>query len=235
MIGEDDKSERTASGVQALIDRIRDDGVKSARDEAERIVREAKEEAAAIVARAKNEAEETERAASARIEAEEVAARESLHLAARDTIKDLGAGVRGAFERHLKRFVSAQMSDREFVRKVILALAGKAAADSVQDRPVEILLSEELGREIAGDQADDAEAERQIREFILGVSGESLREGIEFQTAASVQGGVTVRLIGEDLELDLNDETISGFLVRHLLPRYRQILEGEHDAELAQA
>ena len=63
-MADDDSTQTTASGVQALIDRIRDDGVKAAKDEAARIVREAKEEAAAIMAKARKEAEESERAAS---------------------------------------------------------------------------------------------------------------------------------------------------------------------------
>ncbi len=230
-MSDEDTTQDTASGVQALIDRIRDDGVQAAKDEAARIVREAKAEAAAILARAKEEAAEAERAASARIKAEDTAARESLQLAARDTIKDLGTGVRDSFERHLKRFVSAQMTDKKFMRKVILALAAKAAEDTIDDRAVEILLTEELGTEIAGNKEEDAKAERKIREFILGVSGESLREGIEFRVDPSVQSGVTARVVGEDLQLDLNEDTISGFLMRHLLPRYRQIFEGKHDAE----
>ncbi len=230
-----DTTEDAAHGVQALIDRIRDDGVQAARDEAARIVREAKEEAAAIVAKAKREAEETEHAASERIRLEDVAAREALQLASRDTIKELGTSVRDAFERHLKRFISAQTSDRKFMRKVILALAGKAAEETTMNRSVEILLSEDLGKEIAGDAAEDVEAERQIREFILGVSSESMREGIQFHVDPAIEDGVSVRVVGEDLQLDLNKDTISGFLIRHLLPRYREILEGKHDAEIAKS
>ena len=229
----DDNTQTTASGVQTLIDRIRDDGVKAAKNEAARIVREAKEEAAAIIAKAKKEAGESEHAASARIGAEDIAARESLKLAARDAIKDLGTRVRDAFERHLKRFVSAQLTDKEFMRKVILALAGNAAEDAIRDRSVEILLSEELGREIASDKVEDVEAERRIRDFVLGISGESLREGIEFKLDPTVVAdGVTVRIVGEDLQIDLNEDTVSGFLIRHLLPRYRRILEGPDDTEL---
>jgi V/A-type H+-transporting ATPase subunit E len=231
-MADDDSTQTTASGVQALIDRIRDDGVKAAKDEAARIVREAKEEAATIIAKAKKEAGESEHAASARIGAEDIAARESLKLAARDAIKDLGTRVRDAFERHLKRFVSAQLTDKEFMRKVILALAGEAAEDAIRDRSVEILLSEELGQEITSDKAEDVEAERRIRDFVLGISGESLREGIEFKLDPTVVAdSVTVRIVGEDLQIDLNEDTVSGFLIRHLLPRYRRILEGQDNTE----
>lgn len=229
MMPDDENNRETASGVQTLIDRIRDDGVKAANEKAARIVRDAKQEAADIIAKARKEAAEAESKASARIKAEDIAARESLQLAARDTSKDLGKRVRDSFERHLKRLVSAQLTDKEFIRKVILALAGEGAEEAVQDRPVEILLSEDLSKEIAEISADDAEAERKIRDFVLGVSGDSLREGIEFQIDPSTHNSVSVRVVGEHLQLDLNEDTISGFLVRHLLPRYRQIIEGKHD------
>ena len=82
------------------------------------------------------------------------------------------------------------------MRKVILALAGQAVEETIGDRSVEILLSEELGREIAGDKVEDAKAERRIRDFVLGISGESLREGIEFRLDPTIEDGVTVRIVG---------------------------------------
>jgi V/A-type H+-transporting ATPase subunit E len=35
-----------------------------------------------------------------------------------------------------------------------------------------------------------------------------------------------VRVVGEDLEIDLTDEAVAQLLLKHLLPRYRAILEG---------
>jgi V/A-type H+-transporting ATPase subunit E len=33
-------------------------------------------------------------------------------------------------------------------------------------------------------------------------------------------------VVGEDLEIDLSEDAISKLLLKHLLPRYRSILEG---------
>jgi V/A-type H+-transporting ATPase subunit E len=217
-----------ASGVQNLIDRIRGEGVKAGEKEAHRIVREAERKATAIIAEAKSNAEKTLADTRARIASEQQSAEESLKLAARDTIKELGVNVREAFNRQLKRFVSAQLEDREFLREVILALAGQTAAETLQNKAIEVLLSENLAGEQAGADSSDEDAEARIRQFILSVSSEAMREGIEFKLDPHVEQGVSVRVVDEELRIDLNEVTISDFLVRHLLPRYRRILAGEY-------
>ena len=216
--------ETTASGVQNLIDRIRDDGVKAGEEEAERIIRAAEREAAGKIADAKAEAAEILAKAREQIATERESAEESLKLAARDTIKELGINVRTAFERQLKNLVTSQLEDREFLREVIVALAGRTAENTIRDRAVEILISDKM---IEGDSGDP-EAEERIRRFILANSSEILREGIEFKLDPHVETGVSVRVVGEELRIDLNDVTISEFLVRHLLPRYRRILADEY-------
>jgi len=216
--------ETTASGVQNLIARIRDDGVKAGEEEAERIIRAAEREAAAKIAAAKAEAAENLAKAREQIATERESAEESLKLAARDTIKELGINVRAAFERQLKNLVTSQLEDREFLREVILALAGRTAENTIRDRAVEILISDKM---IEGDSGD-SEAEEQIKRFILANSSEILRQGIEFKLDPHVEHGVSVRVVGEELRIDLNDITISEFLVRHLLPRYRRILADEY-------
>jgi V/A-type H+-transporting ATPase subunit E len=53
-----------------------------------------------------------------------------------------------------------------------------------------------------------------------------LREGVEIIPSREVPGGVRVRVVGEDLEIDLTDGAVSKLLLKHLLPRYKSILEG---------
>ena len=81
------------------------------------------------------------------------------------------------------------------MRKVILALAGDPL-DGVRrfyDRPVEILLVRgDSGGETAGRREPKTPRPNgKIREFILGISGESLREGIEFKFDPAIEDGVS--------------------------------------------
>jgi V/A-type H+-transporting ATPase subunit E len=216
-----DKAQQS-SGVQELISRIRDDGVHAGQNKAEEIIAEARHEASRILAHATAEAEETQRKSSVEVESFKRAALEALKLAARDTRLQLEAGVLASFEAHVKRLVAPVEYDGSFVRAMLLVLAGQAVDQYPRDQELEILVSDLL----AGRQDDNEELDKTIRESVLGISGNMLREGIEIIPTSEVVGGVRVRVVGEDLEIDLTSEAVSSMLLKHLLPRYRGILDG---------
>jgi len=58
----------------------------------------------------------------------------------------------------------------------------------------------------------------------VAFSADVLRKGIELIPSNAVQGGARIRLVGEDLEIDLSDEALSEMMLKLLLPRYRKIL-----------
>jgi V/A-type H+/Na+-transporting ATPase subunit E len=212
---------KTSDGVEALISKIRDDGVEAARREAEQLLESARREATKLVADARAEAEQLHREARKNIESEKAAAEGALALAARDTRVQLEERVLDAFERWVKRLVSDFLSDPENVRALVLVLAGRAVDEFVQDRDRQILANEAL--------FSDAEANPELmdrtRRAVLGLSGDVLREGIELVPSSEIEGGARVRLVDERLELDLNPDTISQLMLRHMLPRFRGILE----------
>ena len=136
---------KVASGVQELINRLRDEGVKAGREKSDQVLREAQEQASRIVAQAKAEAEEILSKARSEIETERAAANESLRVAIRDTELKMEAELKADFAAHVKRLVSVELSDREFLRQVILAIAGMAAGDKAcEGQPVEVLLPQDL-------------------------------------------------------------------------------------------
>jgi V/A-type H+-transporting ATPase subunit E len=208
----------TSSGVQALIDRIRDEGVQSALEEAARILTEAKAQAARIVSDAKAEAAAMKKEAKTAIETEREAAIEALRMAARDTELELRTAVLAAFEEHVRRLVTDVTVDRSVLRDMILVLAGRAAEDLIKDRNATVLVPERL--------ADEAppELEEFLRRTALALSGDVLRNGIELIPSSKVRGGALVRLADDDLEIDLTDEALSEMMLKLLLPRYRKIL-----------
>src|SRR5690606_28605418 len=97
-----DATVRISSGVQELIDRIRDHGVKAGKEEAERLLCDARKQAADIVAKARAEAEAEQTKARAEIDAYRAASLDALKLAARDTVLDLKARVIARFEEFVK-------------------------------------------------------------------------------------------------------------------------------------
>jgi V/A-type H+-transporting ATPase subunit E len=213
-----------AQGVQELIERIRGEGVRAGRDEAERILREARAQAASLRSSAEAEAREMVERARAQIAREQVAGVEALKNAARDAALELRGNVRASFEQCVQRLVSTDMRDSEFVRSLVLVLAGEAAARYVTDHDAEIFVSSALAD--AADAALPSPVIREkIRHAVLGAAGAMLREGLDLLPADDVAGGARVRLVGQDLEIDLTDTAVTRLLLKHLLPRYRDIVE----------
>ena len=207
-----------SSGVKELIERIRDEGVHSARAEADRILTEAKARAARIVADAKAEAAAIKKEARASMEREQTATIEALRIAARDTELELRSAIMSGFEEHVRRLVTDVTTDGSVLRDMILVLAGRAADDLIQDKDAVIFVPDRLADEVS------AELDEFLRKSAVALSGDVLRQGIELIPSNEVQGGARVRLVGEDLEIDMSDQALSQMMLKLLLPRYRKIL-----------
>ncbi|MEC4747248.1 hypothetical protein [Methylomicrobium sp. Wu6] len=211
----------TDTSVQALIDRIRDQGVQSANREAARILAEAEAKASHLLAEAQKQVEQLRAKATADIEAEQAAAQEALKLSARDTVKRLKNVVAAAFETFVRRLVTTATQDRELMKNLILVLAGHSAEEFIKEKKIQILLSEAI---LTGQS--DPKLRDLGKQTILSLSSDMLREGVELIPSSSVEGGAKVRLVGEQLEIDLSDKAISKMLAAHLLPRFQTILTG---------
>jgi V/A-type H+-transporting ATPase subunit E len=210
-----------SSGVQELIDRIRDQGVHKAQEEADRLLSEARIQAAKIVAQAKSEADAARAKARAEIEAYEEGSKEALRLATRDTVLDLKARVMSRFEEFVKRLVVSATRDKDLVRDIVLVLAGHAAEEFIQNKDVEVRVSRSL---LQGQGEPEFKEEGKLA--ILGLSSEMLREGLELSADDEIDGGARVQLIQDKLEIDLSDRAIARMISQRLLPRFKAILEG---------
>ncbi|OQY03307.1 MAG: hypothetical protein B6I22_11905 [Desulfobacteraceae bacterium 4572_123] len=218
---------KVASGVQQLINRLRDEGVKAGQEESDQILREAQEQASRIVAQAKAEAEKILNKARREIETERAAANDSLRVAIRDTELKMEAELKAGFAAHVKRLVSVELSDREFLRQIVLAIAGMAAGDKAcEGQPVEVLLPQDLFETDERETRLTEKGQDRMRHLVLGISGDMLREGVDLKPSEEISGGIRIRLVGEDLEIDLSDQAISDLLLQNLLPRYQAIVTG---------
>jgi V/A-type H+-transporting ATPase subunit E len=212
---------QASSGVQNLIDRIRDQGVQAAQAEADRLLRHARQQAQEIVSQAKAEAAAAQEQARAEIEAHRTAALDALQLAARDTVLDLEARVLARFEEFVKRLVVSATRDKELVRSLVLVLAGHAAEEFIQDKEVEVRISSSL---LEGQTGPVFKEEGKLA--ILGLSSDMLREGLELASDSEIEGGARVRLVQDKLEIDLSDRAIARLISQRMIPRFKAILEG---------
>ena len=216
-----------ATGVQELINRLRDDGVRAGQAEADQVLQDARQQAAEIVSQAKAEAADMLEKARNEIETEKRSAIASLKVAIRDTELIMEAELKATFAAHVKRLVSVEMRDVEFLKQIILAVAGTAAGDKAcGEQPVKILLPEHLFHSDERETRLTDEGRENFRRLVLGLSGDMLREGVDLKPSESIGGGIRIQLVGEDLEIDLSDKAISELLLQTMLPRYRSLVAG---------
>jgi V/A-type H+-transporting ATPase subunit E len=215
------ESQKTSEGVQDLINRIRNDGVSSAKQEAEKILEKAKSDAAKIVKEANDKSKAMLEKAHVEIETERIAAMEALKMSARDTVLNLKSNVTNRFKEFVNRLVTSATRDEELIKALVLVLAGESVDKFIKDKEIKILISDEL-------MNDKAHTELRKRGYdtIMALSSDMLREGVELIPTDEFSGGARVKLIKDKLEIDLTDKAIAESLYNRILPRFRAILEG---------
>lgn len=214
-----------SSGVQELINRLKAEGIQSGQMEANKIIELAQHEAAQMMAQAREETERMRDKARKEIDMEKRAAEQALHLAVRDSEIKLETELKSVFTAHVRRLVSLELQDHNFLKQMIMAIALKSAAAIPENQGIDITIANELFEEPEGTELSSTGKQR-LRHFLLAVSSEMLREGVEVQPTESAQSGIRIQLRGEDLEIDLTEKAISELLLKHLAPRFRAVIRG---------
>ena len=212
---------QTGAGVQNLVDRIRDQGVLAATEKANKILRDAEAKSAKMLADAKLEVERLRENTRIEIESNHAAALEALKLSARDTMLQLKAKVSSEFEVFVQRLVTSATRDEQFIKSLVLVLAGHVQEDLIGDKEIQILISDMI---LTG-QPNEKLGEH-AKQTILSLSSEMLREGVELIPSSDIEGGANVRLVKDKLEIDLSDKAISKLLYQRMMPRFQSILDG---------
>ena len=220
--------QRVSSGVDELIERLRQEGVAAGRAEADRILADARAEARQILDKANDEAREHRETARREAEAFRVAGEEALKTAERDTVLSMKTGLMENFRADVRRLISRELTDPELLRKMILEVAGRVTerAGVTEDGAVEVILpATAVGLEDLRNDPEELERGR-LTQFVFGLTGEMLREGVTFSRSDEVTAGIRVHVTEKDVTLDLTDEAVAELLLQHLQPRFRAILEG---------
>ena len=217
-----------ASGVDALIAKLRDEGVSAGRGEAERILNEARAEAKRIVDKAMAEAKEHLAAARKEGDAYKSAGEEAVKTALRDTVLDMKAQLMQRFSADVRRLTSAELGKDDTLKEMILELVGRVRADAGLDAAdeVEVILPEKVAG-LEELRKNPAELQKgSATRFVLGLTDEMLREGVTFSASDEVEAGVRIHVVEGDITIELTDAAIAALLLRHLQPRFRAVLEG---------
>lgn len=215
-----------SSGVEALIEQLREQGVRTGQQEASRLIEEAEHRADWLLSQARQEAEQL--VANARREAEHLrkAGEDALRIAARDMNLEVKESLGKSFTDQVERLVSQQMDNPEFLQRLIIELVGKSRVDMGLDAidKVELLLPQAfIGLEELRRNPSEYR-DGQLSKFVQSLTAEQLREGLSIGLHEGK--GIKVSLVGQEIEVDLSSAAISQLLLKHLQPRFRAILEG---------
>lgn len=215
-----------SSGIEELIEKLRQQGVDRGRVEAEQLLRDAEAEASLLLEQAQQQAEQI--VAEARREAarNRQAGEDALRMAARDLQLEVKESLARSFSDQVERLVQQQMEDKDFVRRMVLELVGQAReqAELDQAEALEVLLPDHIiGLDELRRNASEYR-QGQLSQFVQSLSADLLREGVSFGTHNG--RGLRVRLVGSEVEVDLSEGAVASLLLRHLQPRFRALLEG---------
>ncbi len=215
-----------SSGVEELIEKLRQQGVDKGQQEASKLVEEAEHRADWLLSQAHQEAEQIVSKARAAANNLRQSGEDALRIAARDMHLEVRETLSHSFSDQVERLVAQQMDNEAFMRKLILSLVDKASQDHgiVDAEKMEVLLPDDF---IGLDELRRNPKEYRegvLSQFVQSLAAEQMREGISFDLHDGQ--GIRVRLSGEEVEVDLSADAIAKLLLKHLQPRFRAIIEG---------
>ncbi len=222
----DIEKNQASSGIEAVIAKLRQEGVDKGRTEADQILRDAEREANLLLSQARDEADAMLSKAKREVASKHQAGKDALKMSARDLVLDVKEDLARSFTDQVERLTEQQMNNQEFMQRMILELAGRTRIDAglEQAEKIDVLLPESfIGLDELRMQSNQHKTV-QLSQFVQSLSVELLREGVSFNTHSG--SGIRVRLVGKEVEVDLTDTAVAQLLLRHLKPRFRALLEG---------
>lgn len=199
-----------SSGVQELVDRLREDGVQAGTAEADQLIEAARKQAASILDEAKADAASLVQQARDEAESLRKAGEDALRLAGRDSVLQLQEEVSQKFADQVSRLVDASLNDDQFIQKLLLEIAREAVPKEA-GKPVQLLLSDEAT----------------MNRFVQSTAAALMRDGVSLAVSPDGEPGVIVKMLDKDAEVSFQEKAVTDFFLQHLLPRFRAVLEGE--------
>ncbi|MEH6616350.1 MAG: V-type ATP synthase subunit E family protein [Porticoccus sp.] len=209
----------TSTGVEALIAKLRDDGIKQGQEEAARLVYEAQKRADWILNQAQEEAQKLHSDAEKNAEALRSGTLNALHQAARDTALNLQDELLSNFGSEIQRLVSETIQTPGVLQHLLQSLVVQACRNAgvKLEGDVEILFPETSENEIDKDE---------LNTLVLEVSHEMFSQGVELTLGRHKQHGLRLRLKDQGMDIDLSENSLSDLLLEHLQPKFRDLLQG---------
>lgn len=224
----EEKAEYASSGVEQLIERLREQAINAGQAKAEDIVTDAQKRAAWLIDEAEQEAKNILKKAQTEADAVRNAGIDALNLAARDALLRLRDTLLGSFSQEVQRVVGDKMADQAFMERLILALAGQVRDKTGLDehQKITLLLPETVIGVEELRKNPEALKHGELSRVSAAIAGDLLRNGVHFEVSDDIETGLMIRLEENAMLIDFTDAAVADLLLKHLQPRFRALLQG---------
>ncbi|OQX28919.1 MAG: hypothetical protein B0D92_06435 [Spirochaeta sp. LUC14_002_19_P3] len=195
--------------LKELIDKIKNDGVKSAEEEAERILSEARDEAESLVRKAKDEAKHIRATAQADAQRAEQSGTEALKQAGRDLQQVVRANIEGIFNSIVNKNITGVL-DAKTMSEAVMAAVRHLASEGASNLDVQL------------PESEFAAVEQGLRKQLA----EELAGGMEIIPFKGLDAGFHIAVKDGSAFYDFSDKELTAMLSRFLNPRLSKLLSG---------
>ncbi|MBW6478636.1 MAG: hypothetical protein K0B37_04340 [Bacteroidales bacterium] len=197
--------------LQELTEKIYQEGVNKANDEAEKILSSARKEADGIVSGARKEAEDIVKDAHKKAEELQNNSMNELQLSARQLISDTQQRIVKLIEaKAIEPEVKGAFKDADFTRDVVLEMVKNWNPKG--DKPVDLKVL------LPGNKQKDFEAAFKAK------AGDILNKGLELSFSDKIKGGFKIGPKEGGYLISFTDEDFDNFFRAYLRPRLIEML-----------
>ncbi len=196
--------------LSELIEKIKNDGIRSAEDEASRIIVDARKQAADIVSKAEIEARRIQKVAEVEAENTERSSTEALRHAGRDLLLTVRSSIEDMFNGIIKSSVADSLNP-ELLSQAVMETIRSLAIESPGGVDVQIPENQFA----------------QIEPGLRGVMVDEFKKGMKIVPIKGLNAGFRVSMKNGSMFYDFSDQEIVEMLSRFLNPQLVKIISGQ--------
>ena len=198
-----------AENLQNLLERIQKEGVQTAEQKADQIIKDAEAKAQSILNDAKTQAQSDVAKAETEAKSFDAHAKQSIQQAARDVVLSVQQQIDKTLQSIVRQKVSEALS-ADGLKNIVLKVAEAYAKGLPNEARIEVLLSEDERRAI-GDAL--------VAEF-----GKSAQTGLTVSASDTIISGFSLSVVDGNVEHDFSGEAVTEALCALLRPRLAELI-----------
>ncbi|MBS0627836.1 MAG: V-type ATP synthase subunit E [Verrucomicrobia bacterium] len=197
--------------VKKICDVLRRETIEPAKQEADEIIRQAKLQAAEIIKSAKEESEKIKSDTLKEMEKQKIVFLSSLQQAGKQSVEALKNEIESKlFDPALSKLLNSSLTEKKVVVDLIQAVISALKKDGV-DADLDISIPPVISI-------------KDVNDALIGLVGENVKS--YKISLGSMQGGIAVKLVKENITIDITDQALEEWVSKYVRQDFRKILFG---------